>query len=279
MSSAGAEVASFVGKLEQAYPEFRIVGPLLARRAPSLLAFECIAHELAQATFHLPEATVATSKLQWWGEEIARHAAGEARHPLTRSLGVPRSTRAAPAIFDTLAHIAVHGRDSGPARDFAAQRAAVAPAFAAIERLRVAVLGSADAAAGVQADLAAAAHLLRELARLPFAEDVPESVVPMQLLARHQVSRRELAAPGEARDAVVRAQIADIAAWLAEIEPAVLASAGWLAQVRWRCEHWRTRVPANGDPFAAIWGRLERAPWNTAWTAWRAQRREPWAGA
>lgn len=274
MSSVGADVASFVAKLEQAYPEFRIVGPLLLRRAPSLLAFECLAHELAQATFHLPEASVAASKLQWWREEITRHAAGEARHPLTRSLGVAPSSCLDPTIFDVLIDMAVHGREAAPARDFTAQRAAVVPAFTAIERLRVGMLGTADAAVGVQADLAVATHLLRELARLPFADEVPESVVPMQLLARHQSSRSELARPGEARDTIVRAQVADIAARLAELGPAVDASAAWLSRVRWRCERWRTRPLGGGDPFAPLWGRLERAPWTTAWTAWRAQRRE-----
>lgn len=275
MSAGDAEVASFLAKLGQAYPEFRIVGPLLVRRAPSLLAFEAIAHELAQATFHLPEPSVAASKLQWWREEIERLITGEARHPMTRSLGVVPAARLDLTMFDTLIDMAVQGRDAAPARDFDAQRKAVAPVFRAIEQLRVAVLGTSGAAVGIQADVAVATHLLRELARLPFAEDVPASVVPMQLLARHQSSRSELATPGRMRDTIVRAQVADIAAWLIELGPAVAASATWIARVRWRCEGWRARPLGDGDPFRLLWPRLERAPWNTAWTAWWEQRRDP----
>lgn len=275
MSAGDADVASFVAKLGQAYPEFRIVGPLLSRRAPSLLAFEAIAHELVQATFHLPAASVAASKLEWWRDEMGRHFVGEARHPLTRSLDAVPGARFDPTLFDALIDMAVQGRDAAPARDFDAQRNAITPAFTAIERLRVAVLGTADAAVGIQADLGVATHLLRELARVPFADDVPASVVPMQLLARHQSSRSELATPGTARDVVVRAQVADIAAWLAELGPAIAASAAWLARVRWHCERWRARPLGVGDPFAVLWPRLGRAPWNTAWTAWHAQRRDP----
>ncbi|GMV30644.1 MAG: hypothetical protein AMXMBFR59_27690 [Rhodanobacteraceae bacterium] len=275
MSASDADAASFLTKLGQAYPEFRIVGPLLLRRAPALLAFEAIAHELAQATFHLPEPSVAASKLQWWRDEIERHMAGEARHPLTRSLDVVPAARFDPTLFDALIDMAMQGRDAAPARDFDAQRRAVAPVFTAIEQLRVAVLGTAGAAVGIQADIAVATHLLRELARLPFAEDVPASVVPMQLLARHQSNRSELATPGSTRDAIVRAQAADIGAWLTELGPAVTGAAAWLARVRWRCECWRARPLGGADPFAVLWPRLERAPWNTAWTAWRAQRRAP----
>jgi phytoene synthase len=274
MSTPGSDVESFVAKLEQAYPEFRILRPLLQRRAPALLAFECVAHELAQATFHLPEASVAVTKLNWWRDEFVRLAAGEARHPLTRNLQSPSGVAFDPAVFDALVDRAGRGCDALPPRDFAAQLAQIVPVFGAIERLRATVFGTAATAVGVQADLAAATHLLRELARLPFADEVPESSVPMQLLARHQASRTELATPGAARDAIARAQTADIASLLATLGPDVEASAGWLARVRWRCECWRVRLPAAGDPFAALWQRLERAPWHTAWTAWRAQRRE-----
>jgi hypothetical protein len=274
MSGLGADVASFVAKLEQAYPEFRIVRPLLERRAPSLLAFECIAHELVQATFHLPEASVATSKLQWWREEFARVATGEARHPLTRSLDAGQRDRSGLAAFDALIDYAAQSRNAPPPRDFEAQRAAVTPVFAAIERVRVAVLGTPETAVQVQADLGVSTHLLRELARLPLADDVPESAVPMQLLARHQATRAALAAPGAVRDAIAREQVADIAVSLATLAPAIAASADWLARVRWRCEIRRVSPLPAAEPFAALWARLERAPWNTAWVAWRALRRE-----
>ncbi|MBL8298825.1 MAG: hypothetical protein JNN30_10820 [Rhodanobacteraceae bacterium] len=275
MSGLDAEAASFVAKLEQAYPEFRIVAPLLRRRAVSLLAFEGIAHELTQATFHLPDATVAASKLQWWREEFARHAAGEARHPLVRSLGPVACGRLEPTVFDVLIGMAQQLRDAAPASDFVAQCRQITPAFAAIERLRVTMLGSAEQSVSVQADLAAATYLLRVLARLPLAqEEMLGSAISMQLLARYQLSRSELAVAGATRDTVVRAQVAAIADRLAELGPMVDASATWLAKVRWWCECWRARPLGSGDPFAVLWARLQQAPWNIAWKAWRAQRRE-----
>ncbi|HSX62812.1 MAG TPA: hypothetical protein VLF18_21725 [Tahibacter sp.] len=275
MNGLPADVASFVAKLEQAYPEFRIVGPLLARRDASLLAFECVAHELVQATFHLPEISVATGKLTWWGEELARWAKGEARHPLTRRVNPRGGDGPDLRLVDGLIDAAIRHHDAAPPADHTAQVAAAAPAFVSIERLRVAMLGTPEAAIAPQADLAVATHLLRELARVPLTEEVSVSAIPMHQLARHQLTRAELAAPGAARDAVARAQLADIAAMLAGMQPAIDGVGGWMARVRRRCEQWRSRPLGRGDAFAQLWGRLDRAPWNTVWLAWTAQRRGP----
>jgi hypothetical protein len=274
MSGLPADVASFVDKLEQAYPELRITGPLLTRQAPALLAFEAIAHELLQATLHLPDTTAAIGKLQWWSEELQRYGAGEARHPLTRHLG----TRPAvvPVTADALVPLlalAARRHDAPPPADIAAQLAACEPAFLGVERLRVNLLGSSPAAISPQARLGALSHLLRQLARLPLDGNDDASAVPMQLLARHQMNRAALIQPGSARDDLVREQSAAIGASLAALAGPMRASAAWLARLRWRCEHWRVRPLPPGDPFSVLWSRLDRAPWNTAWLAWRELRR------
>jgi phytoene synthase len=274
MNAWSADVASFVAKLEQAYAEFRISGPLLRRQAPGSLLFEAIALELTQAVFHLPDPVVATGKLQWWREELQRSHAAQARHPLTRELGTPAGPAPDHDLFDGLIAQATQGRDAPPAADFAAQRAALLPAFVRIERLRVSLLGTPDAAVAVQAEVRMLAHLLRGLARLPLAEDDEPLPVSMQSLARHQLSRGALREAGAARDALARTQLADIAAALAALRPAVEADAGWIGRLRWRCERWRTRPLPVGDPFAPLWSRLDRAPWDTAWQAWRGLRRE-----
>lgn len=269
------DVASFVAKLEQAYPEYRIAAALLARRAPALLAFEAIVHELVQAAFHLPEASVATGKLEWWRDEFARWATGQARHPLT-GLIAPTSADRSSTGLEALIAIAASGRDQPPARDFAAQRAMLIPAFGAIEQLRVAMLGVPAEGSAVRAELGVASHLLRELARLPLADGSPGTpAVPMQLLARHRVSRSDLIHPGATRDAVVRAQLGDLAAALDAMRPALLdATASGFARVRWRCERWRMATKGAGDPFPQLWSRLGRAPWDAAWMAWRELRGE-----
>jgi len=273
MNAWSADVASFIAKLEQAYAEFRIGGPLLRRQAPAVLLFEAIAHELTQAVFHLPDPAVATGKLQWWREELQRSFAAQARHPLTRELALPAGTAPDADVFDGLIVQAAQGRDLPPAADFAAQRAALLPAFVRIERLRVSLLGTADTAVAVQAEVRVLAHLLRGLARLPLAEDDEPLPVSMHALARHQLSRGALREAGAARDALVRAQLADIATALAALRPAVEAEAGSVGRLRWRCERWRARPLPAGDPFAPLWSRLDRAPWDTAWQAWRGLRR------
>lgn len=273
MSGLPADVASFVAKLEQAYPELRVAGPLLARQAPTLLAFEAIAHELLQATLHLPDTTAAIGKLRWWSEELQRYGAGEARHPLTRHLG---TRPAAPVTADTLAPLlalAARRHDAPPPADLAAQLAACEPAFLGVECLRADLLGSSPAALSSQARLGALSHLLRQLARLPLEGNDDTSAVPMQLLARHQMNRAALTLPGSARDNLVQEQWAAIGAALAALGEPLRASAGWLARLRWRCECWRARPLPPGDPFAVLWSRLDRAPWSTAWLAWRELRR------
>ncbi len=273
MSGLPADVASFVAKLEQAYPELRVAGSLLARQAPALLAFEAIAHELLQATLHLPDATAAIGKLHWWSEELQRYAIGEARHPLTRHLGTgPTAPVTADALAPLLA-MAARRHDAPPPADLAAQLAACEPVFLGVERLRVHLLGSSLAAISPQASLGALSYLLRQLARLPLDGNDDTSAVPMQLLARHQMDRSALSLPGSARDNLVREQVAAIGASLAALAPSLCASAGWLARLRWRCEQWRVRPLPPEGPFSVLWSRLDRAPWSTAWLAWRELRR------
>ncbi len=273
MSKLPADVASFVDKLGQAYPELRVAGPLLARQAPALLAFEGIAHELLQATFHLPDPAAAVGKLQWWSEELQRYGAGEARHPLTRYLdNGPATPMTADALAPLLA-TAVQRHDAAPAVDLAAQLSACEPAFLAVERLRTSMLGSDSVAMAPQARLGALSHLLRQLARLPLDGNDDTSAVPMQLLARHQMQRAALSQPGTARDNLAREQVAAIGASLRTLAESLHANAGWLARLRWRCENWRVRPLPSRDPFPVLWSRLDRAPWNTAWRAWRELRR------
>ena len=273
MSEADAAFASFVAKLEQAYPEFRVLRPFLARRGNAELAFEAISHELTQAVFHLPELSIAQSKLQWWGEELARWRLGEARHPLTRCLPPQDPAASDGAAIAALLSAASQAHDAVPASDFDQQLARLQPAFAAIESLRAGLLGRAYAVPA-SARLTALSHLLRQLARLPLAENQEIPALPMKLLARHQLARVTLAQPGAAREAAVREQLASIATALAGLGAAELDQMDWISHVRWRCEQWRARpVAGTGDPFPALWNRLNHTPWSLSWHAWRQLRR------
>lgn len=271
MSETEAEDA-FVAKLVQAYPEFRLLQPYLRTPAGAAqLAFEGIAHELTQAVFHLPEPVVATGKLQWWAEELERCVAGEARHPLARQLGRVPATRWDRAAFAPLLAAANRVHEAPPAVDFSAQRAQLRPVFITLEQLRGPLLGAAGQGSEAQAELRVLGHLLRLLARLPLDDASGGPAISMQLLARHQLSNAELATAGPARDALVREQLALIASALDTL--ALPADGSWIARLRARCERWRARPLPPGDPFAPLWPRLDRVPWNTAWLAWREARR------
>lgn len=269
MSEAAAEFATFVAKLVQAYPEFRVMRPYLAADQTTL-AFECLAHELALTVFHISEPVVVTNKLRWWAEECEHAGAGQARHPLTRRLG--RLSAQAPRLVRGLIAQAARFHDAPPATDFAAQLAAVEPIFASVEQLSYA--HDADAAANTATvRLRALIHLLRELARLPLADEQAGGAVSMQMLARHQLRRDDLILPGQARDAAVREQLQQIAVALKALQPD-LAAARWIVRVRWRCELRRAvPLPTGGDPFPLLWQRLDRVPWAAAWHAWREARR------
>lgn len=271
MNEADAAFASFLAKLEQAYPEWRLLQLYLPRGDRAQLAAEAVAHELSQAVFHLPELTLAVSKLQWWGEELARWQAGEARHPLTRQLPGVRGVTPA-VVLPILLEAAARVHEALPAADFGQQLTQLQPAFAGIERIRAALLGRGPASpAAVQVD--ALRHLLRQLARLPLAEEGTVAPLSMQLLARHQLRREELAQAGPAREAAVADQLGRIAAALQPLQ-GLLQGDDWIRRVRWRCEIWRARPLRPGDPFAQLWRRLDGTPWNLGWQAWRERRRD-----
>lgn len=61
--------------------------PELRTRLRALLAFR---REIDDTLFTVEEPGVARLKRAWWGEEIARLASGEARHPITRALSPAR---------------------------------------------------------------------------------------------------------------------------------------------------------------------------------------------
>jgi phytoene/squalene synthetase len=84
---SSAPLASFEAKWTQAYPEFGLALKFDRDHGrDERKAFACLVFELEHAAFGIREAQPAAIKLQWWAEEFARTGAGEARHPLTKSL-------------------------------------------------------------------------------------------------------------------------------------------------------------------------------------------------
>ncbi|MDC8015153.1 squalene/phytoene synthase family protein [Tahibacter soli] len=270
MNAGDTAFASFVAKLVQARPEFPIVRAFVAPdRRDALTAFECLAHELAQTAFHLPEAQVAAVKLQWWRDEIERAARGEGRHPISQALGETAQAFDARAV-DALLAATLALREAGPPSDYAAQRAQAARVFAPIARLERAAFGATDDGEAASARARTVHHLLRETARTPFDDEDMRATLPLNRLARHQLSRDDLARPGAARDAAMHDQLADIAADLAAVGDAATLAARARARLDRRLVAAARRA---ADPLPVLWHGLARAPATTFWHAWREARR------
>lgn len=116
-TESNAPLASFEAKWTQAVPE---LGVALSFLAPATRAahgaFVCLVHELEHAAFGIRDAEPATLKLQWWAEEFARAAKGEARHPLTQTIAQTASFPQVPlATWYAAVGGALAQRDAEPA--------------------------------------------------------------------------------------------------------------------------------------------------------------------
>lgn len=267
MSEADAAFGSFVAKLAQAQPAFPIVVTFVAReRRDALTAIECLAHELAQTAFHLPEPQVAIVKLNWWRDEIERASRGQARHPVTQALGAAAHAFDARAV-DALVAATLALREAGPPADHATQLAQAERVFMPIARLERDALGQAEAASAATARARTLHHLLRETARTAFDDEAVRAGLPLNLLARHQLSRDDLARPGAARDAALKDQLADL---VRDLDALDARAANLAVRVRVRLDR-RLAAAAHRapDPLPVLWRGLGRAPVSTFWHAWR----------
>src|SRR6185436_14463118 len=97
--------------------------------------------------------------------------------------------------------------DDGNAGDFAAQRAAAETFYAPLAQIENALLGTgADAAAPRALSL-----LLRELGRMAVGQVAHRLAVPLQLMARHQLTREALEQESEGRERLLHDQLGALA--------------------------------------------------------------------
>jgi len=94
--------------------------------------------------------------------------------------------------------------------------------------------------------------------------------LPMELLARHQLSRSELAQPSAARDAILREQISFLSRAMKAVKRSRLTvhAAVQLRADEYRCQ----RMHKSGDVLGSGHDALARLPLSSAWVAWRAAR-------
>ncbi len=271
MSDNGAAFASFEEKWFAAYPEQRMVAlfldPALRLRAS---AFGCLAHEIEEAAFGISETQVAEAKLGWWRQELFNAAAGHPRHPITQLLFSESDVAAIPAHdWNLLIDGALEQLDvPGPASldDLIAR---LDPFYGALANLESKLLCAGRANPESDAALWILSHLLRTLVR----PELDVNLLPLDLCARHGLSRAQLAQASSARDALLRDFLADIereiagALGIASVRPLGLA-------VRTRLERKLVaRARVARDPHAYLARHAYPHAWSSLWAAWREARR------
>lgn len=182
---------------------------------PGHVALAAFEQELLSAAYGIREPHVATTKLNWWAEELDGAAASGGRHPLTRVLfdderahTMPQHRWLAPVLA------AMAQLEEGTAVDFAAQLNAASALHGALAELETAWWFGQSASPARAARVATLSHLLFALRRLQDDVERDRLPLPMARLARFGLSRIDLRQRSEARGEAIKAQLVDLrTAW------------------------------------------------------------------
>jgi 15-cis-phytoene synthase len=211
-----AKLQSFIDKWLAVQPQQRVALVFVdGQRHPGHIALAALEQELVAAAYGIREPQVAVAKLNWWAEELSGAATSGGRHPLTQVIFDDERAHAIASerwLAPVLA--AMTQLEQGTAADFATQIIAAAPLHGALAALETAWWYGAEASPDRAARVAALNHLLYALLRLEQDADRDRLPLPMARLARHGLSRAQLRAPGDARQAAIKAQLDDLlASW------------------------------------------------------------------
>jgi phytoene synthase len=273
MADASGNFASFEQKWLAANPENAIVAVFLPSAQRRLAgAFGSLIHELSSAAFHIREPQVAATKLAWWKQELADAAFGKPSHPVTQALfdctGVRESD---PALWPALADGALAQLDVPGAGTLAALIEQLDPFFGAVARAENALF-CADAG-NVEADAAlwTLSHLLRALPHL--ADGEAHLPLPLGLLARHELTRAELAYESAQRNMLIKDFLDEL---VLEGNGALGVSAMRSLPLRVRAALDRRRIEAALrviDPLHWLGAHPHAGRWRILWTTWIEARR------
>lgn len=272
---SGTPLASFEAKWAAAHPEFRLALKFVAaHERAAQAAFACLVFELEHAAFATREAEPAAIKLQWWAEELARAGQQEARHPLTQALSVQEAfTRVAPAHWFAAIRGALAQRDPEPAADQAALLEGYAALYRPLATIEAALFAGVDADAGTQ--VWSLSRALRDTAALADTLRAGRLPLPLDLLARHRLTRGDLARTSAQQAAALREWLPALAAELAQAGRS-RTRLGALRAATAAANRVRARAAAGADdPLAALNQALGQLPFAAVWAAWRAGRRSP----
>ena len=264
-----AAFRSFEEKWLQANPEQAIVAIFLAPRQRRVAsAFGCLINELEETIFEIREPQVAALKLNWWRDELARAGAGHARHPVTHELFSVAQTACAVS-WSSLVDQALNLLDPATPSSTPDAFAILGRFYGPVATLEGALRGADVAAGDANVDLWSGARLLHQAA---CAGRYPErSSLPLDLLARHGLTRADLVSPGAARSAAFRDFLV---IWCEKMQAALDARAGSVGRrVRARDDIRLCRRAIRAeDPLMALAGATPNR-WRRLWIAWSEARR------
>jgi len=262
--------AEFERKWLDAWPENRIVAVFLDPRQRVLdHAFYALIHEVSQTAFHMHEPQVATVKLRWWRQELADAAAGRARHPLTQVLFAHAQARAVDAaLWPMLGAAALAQIEPAAATTFDELLGQHAPFHEVIARIESALLLAGSGTIDANATLWTLSHLLHSAREWHEGDAAP----PLNLLARHGLTRASLAEPSPARAELLRDFLGEIERGL----PAVDVHAARPLGRRVRLALDRALVAdalKAADPLRYLQANARAGYWRILWTAWSEARK------
>lgn len=264
-------LASFEAKWSLAQPELPLALRFsLASIRPFISAFACLSNELAHSAFHIVEPEVATTKLNWWAEELTALSIGKPRHPLTEVLAGFESIRKIHANqWASVINGAFYQREAGPASSLDVLLASYHRFFAPIVEIETTLFAKLSAEPLVQAAaLSRALHETNRLSELLANDRLP---LPLDRLARHQLSRADVLQPSERRTLALREHFSALAAGFDAVDRNGLSP---LSAMRLSTDQQRSRRAARAlDPLAESTRDLDRLPLSSVWTGWRAARR------
>lgn len=174
-------------------------------------ALAALEHEWLKVLREAREPQVAAARLGWWREEMQRAPQGQARHPLTQGLFATSRASAVPvACWTAPVEAAMALLVAPPPADFAAQRAAAQPLADTLAELETRVWFGDGVASARAAKVTLLASLVSNLRALESMAERGRSPLPMNLLARHELTIDALGSDSPARRAAVRDHAADL---------------------------------------------------------------------
>ncbi len=268
--ATSAAFASFEQKWLDAHPENALVAvflPVEQRRRER--AFNTLVHELEQAAFDVREPQIAAAKLAWWQHELVEASTGNARHPITKTLFSDAQARAVdPAIWPAMAAGAAMMTEPVSCTTLAESLTGFTPFYCAVARAERALLEGKTGDCSAHATLWAITHLLRELAN-PSRFDAR---LPLDLLARHGVTRRDLTTATQPCAALLRDYLG---ALTGEIHKAlaVTSPASLTRRVRTCLDlFFASKAQRAADPLAYLVAHTPAGRWRSLLAAWREAR-------